>query len=219
LKNLSAAVLGLTLIFGCASPLKANTITIDLAAPGFSSVTAGTGDNFAFFNGTYGGFNLGFVASNSAASPAFLVANINQLSGSGTLTIRATSIDNTSPVGFIPFVIGFTQQPTTIQVTQTAYVDPNNIAFGTTDLLGTATFSPSGTTNSSTLFNNFGVGNPYSFTEIFTITSSGGLDSGSQITISAVPEPSTWAMMILGFFGVGFMAYRNKSRGPMLRLA
>jgi hypothetical protein len=29
---------------------------------------------------------------------------------------------------------------------------------------------------------------------------------------SAVPEPSTWAMMILGFMGVGFMAYRRKSK-------
>jgi hypothetical protein len=34
----------------------------------------------------------------------------------------------------------------------------------------------------------------------------------------AVPEPSTWAMMILGFFGVGFMAYRRKGQGA-LRLA
>jgi hypothetical protein len=31
-----------------------------------------------------------------------------------------------------------------------------------------------------------------------------------QLT-AAVPEPSTWAMMILGFLGVGFMAYRKKS--------
>jgi hypothetical protein len=27
----------------------------------------------------------------------------------------------------------------------------------------------------------------------------------------AVPEPSTWAMMILGFSGIGFMAYRRKN--------
>jgi PEP-CTERM motif len=33
-----------------------------------------------------------------------------------------------------------------------------------------------------------------------------------------VPEPSTWAMMILGFFGVGVMAYRRKSK-PTLRFA
>ena len=32
-----------------------------------------------------------------------------------------------------------------------------------------------------------------------------------SITVSnGVPEPSTWAMMILGFAGVGFMAYRRK---------
>ena len=30
--------------------------------------------------------------------------------------------------------------------------------------------------------------------------------------ISAVPEPSTWAMMILGFAGVGFMAYRRRNQ-------
>jgi hypothetical protein len=42
----------------------------------------------------------------------------------------------------------------------------------------------------------------------------GFVNSGVEITfnIAAVPEPSTWAMMILGFAGVGFMAYRR--RGP-----
>jgi hypothetical protein len=35
---------------------------------------------------------------------------------------------------------------------------------------------------------------------------------------AAVPEPSTWAMMVLGFAGIGFMAYRRKSK-PALRLA
>jgi hypothetical protein len=29
---------------------------------------------------------------------------------------------------------------------------------------------------------------------------------------SAVPEPSTWAMMIFGFCGLGFMAYRRKNK-------
>jgi hypothetical protein len=30
--------------------------------------------------------------------------------------------------------------------------------------------------------------------------------------VNAVPEPSTWAMMILGFVGVGCMAYRRKKQ-------
>ena len=29
-------------------------------------------------------------------------------------------------------------------------------------------------------------------------------------SVAAVPEPSTWAMMILGFAGVGFMGYRRR---------
>jgi hypothetical protein len=32
---------------------------------------------------------------------------------------------------------------------------------------------------------------------------------------SAVPEPSTWAMMTLGFAGIGFMAYRRRNRGAL----
>jgi len=35
---------------------------------------------------------------------------------------------------------------------------------------------------------------------------------------AAVPEPSTWAMMIMGFAGVGFMAYRRK-QSPLLMAA
>ena len=39
-----------------------------------------------------------------------------------------------------------------------------------------------------------------------------------QILVTSVPEPSTWAMMIFGFAGVGFMAYRRKN-GFAFRLA
>lgn len=35
----------------------------------------------------------------------------------------------------------------------------------------------------------------------------------------AVPEASTWAMMILGFAGVGFMAYRRRKHGAVVRAA
>jgi cholinesterase len=34
-----------------------------------------------------------------------------------------------------------------------------------------------------------------------------------------VPEPATWAMMLLGFVGVGFVAYRRRQNGPVLRMA
>jgi hypothetical protein len=38
-------------------------------------------------------------------------------------------------------------------------------------------------------------------------------------TIAAVPEPSTWAMMILGFAGVGFLAYRRRSQTAVAQQA
>ncbi len=40
----------------------------------------------------------------------------------------------------------------------------------------------------------------------------------SLTAVSPVPEPSTWAMMILGFAGIGFMACRRKSK-PALKAA
>jgi hypothetical protein len=48
----------------------------------------------------------------------------------------------------------------------------------------------------------------------FTLSSSNNsFETDSfNIEVRGVPEPSTWAMMILGFMGVGFMAYRRKGR-------
>ena len=45
---------------------------------------------------------------------------------------------------------------------------------------------------------------------------SGGSLDFALYGVSAVPEPSTWAMMILGFAGVGFMAYRRKSKPALM---
>jgi hypothetical protein len=38
------------------------------------------------------------------------------------------------------------------------------------------------------------------------------------VQVNAVPEPSTWAMLLLGFAGIGFMAYRRKQDGFQFRL-
>jgi hypothetical protein len=51
-----------------------------------------------------------------------------------------------------------------------------------------------------------------------TFNDAGRSNTGVIATVAAVPEPSTWGMMILGFLGVGFMAYRRKNR-PIFRAA
>ena len=40
--------------------------------------------------------------------------------------------------------------------------------------------------------------------------------TGLTYSVSSVPEPSTWAMMIFGFVGVSFMAYRQKSKPALM---
>jgi hypothetical protein len=55
----------------------------------------------------------------------------------------------------------------------------------------------------------FGLGND-------TSGSAADLSLISVTFSAAVPEPSTWAMMILGFAGVGFMAYRRKSKPALM---
>lgn len=63
---------------------------------------------------------------------------------------------------------------------------------------------------------------PAIYTIDLAMNSSANLPLGSveiQVDVGAVPEPSTWAMMILGFAGIGFMAYRRRNRATALRMA
>jgi hypothetical protein len=41
-------------------------------------------------------------------------------------------------------------------------------------------------------------------------------ETGGATLAPAVPEPSTWAMLLLGFAGIGFMAYRRKSKPTLM---
>ncbi len=56
---------------------------------------------------------------------------------------------------------------------------------------------------------------------LFLSTTADAFEAANFNVVAAVPEPSTWAMMILGFAGVGFMAYRRKNpaKAASFRLA
>ena len=48
--------------------------------------------------------------------------------------------------------------------------------------------------------------------------SSGSADSsilGNAFSVTAAPEPSTWAMMLAGFVGLGFLGYRKACKGSL----
>jgi hypothetical protein len=54
--------------------------------------------------------------------------------------------------------------------------------------------------------------------DIWNTNGGGAGVTGFVAATQAVAEPSTWAMMILGFLSVGFLAYRRRGRGQAFRL-
>jgi hypothetical protein len=121
---------------------------------------------------------------------------------------------------------GSTSDPFTLGL---AFSNPGSV----TNFAGTGYFS-SVTATPSTTFNLAGT-DPFVLSSISFIAANAGtfgfsfgtasndnvgplLDDVKLDVTGNVPEPSTWAMMLLGFFGIGFMAYRRKGQGA-LRLA
>ncbi|HEX6783372.1 MAG TPA: FxDxF family PEP-CTERM protein [Sphingomicrobium sp.] len=176
------------------------------------------------------------LAAASAANAAFIENPVN-LAGPPTVSVNGNVIN----IGFVqdPLASGSVQSPTSF----TGGFDINNTAAGnyTFDLTTSSpgiTFTGGSITNLATMaVVNFllgsSVSNPTPNTELglpstfFGIgdyriawtgqnTDSVGSDAGVvHITsVPAVPEPATWAMMLLGFGGIGFAMRRR--RNPVL---
>jgi len=60
---------------------------------------------------------------------------------------------------------------------------------------------------------NFGIGQGGEF---FFAGSPNGATSSATFSFAAVPEPATWAMMLLGFAGIGVAMRRRKQTAPQL---
>jgi hypothetical protein len=69
---------------------------------------------------------------------------------------------------------------------------------------------------------NFKTGTNTIVFDVVNYAQNGGNPSGLDVQFlsSAVPEPSTWAMMLLGFAGLGFAGYRRaRAHSDVLRAA
>jgi hypothetical protein len=130
--------------------------------------------------------------------------------------------------GFLDTVTGPRTLTVTFDVAQSAF------GFDANALMGD--FAVAITTGSGTTTQTFSAGGPsptfFGFSDtsadITSLTIAGSnptfgfaIDNftyNANLT-SAVPEPSIWVMMILGFVGVGFMAHRRRNQTASLRLA
>ena len=133
-----------------------------------------------------------FIPSGSPIDPwtgSFTITYDPSLNSSGSLTAFSSNL----PAVYDPFVWTFGSSQ------QLIIGDACNLVFN----------SCSVTTGKNQAAMNITAG----FADITTATNTQTFftsTASSIVTVAAVPEPSTWAMMILGFAGVGFMAYRRK---------
>jgi len=96
--------------------------------------------------------------------------------------------------------------------------DATSVSFAITDNNGTIwNFNNQALGNGSNFFGFQGISGESIASISFGFNSVGAILDTRQIRLDevigtpAVPEPATWAMMVLGFAGVGFMAYRRRS--------
>jgi hypothetical protein len=216
---------------------QANEVSVDISA----DINANLATYTAGGNYPQGGTTLAInsVNFNLASYPSTTDLGAVQLSPAGTTSMTfAVDIPNVQTIytllnsadGVFGGVAG------TITFNGSSGTDAFNLTEGTnirdhyccggfnvvaTNLYGTANFGTDRLDAQS-----FDISNLGTLTSIVFAESNGGADGGPFLTaitadtaVGAVPEPSTWAMMILGFAGVGFMAYRRKQGGHQLRIA
>jgi hypothetical protein len=97
----------------------------------------------------------------------------------------------------------------------TAFVFDTNLAANTLLTFGTggvSEFEVLGISPSLALNPN----NSTDFVTQLTFTGSGEFTGTMTPITTDVPEPSTWEMMLLGFAGLGFIAFRRKSKPALL---
>jgi hypothetical protein len=189
-------------------------------------------------NGTLNGVQINGSIQTSTGTPAnpgndtlntSSLSIINTTSTTKTVTIVVSDTDFLGPVvSFLTAGSGVWQSAIGSSITMKWFDDPANGqgADNPTDTPGNLIDS---FTHLATLFvDSFahnGIGaisdpGPFSMTEqaVFTLTPFAQLVNRGQteVKIAAVPEPSTWAMMLLGFVGLGYAGFRRaRARSPI----
>jgi hypothetical protein len=208
-----AALLSITFSATCGNA----TVILDQSSPGGSPGFGTSSDSSTTFRraqtftvGVTGTLIEVDVASFSSSAVGFL--NLLSTSGGVPSTIlQSTSIQSlVSDNGFLDFSVSL--GVTAGEVLAFEYVDHSSGA----TLDGT---SPGQYSGGQDYFLNTNA-NVNSFTSTGAFEGGAPLDEGFRTFVddgvSAVPEPSTWAMMLLGFGGFGFMAYRRKSKPALM---
>jgi PEP-CTERM motif len=213
----------------------AATGTFETPVPGSATVT-GIGTN-AFTFGDAAGLGTGpssltFVGSafSSAFETPFKVGTLAYFNGTIALGTEATTVDlalhntfTSPPLGLMnsAFTLALNTTPNTDDANASAdFVSLPNSFVPTVFVIGTTTYTVELTGFVLTGGSGFldSSNSQFHVLEGGTATAELYAEVTGRIptTQGAVPEPSTWAMILLGFAGVGFMAYRRKQKKALM---
>lgn len=204
-----AAAAASFLAFSVTAAASQAAVYLGIEQDGGGIVTVDSGASGAAYASAFGNFEL-TVDSVTPGSFPFLIGSASHANNSaggdaGTLDIYGT-VDNISGPIPIHFLSTLTSNvvPAGWTIRLRTYVDAGNGLYGGT-LLSDATYTAFGADQFHSPF--VGGAGPYSVTARYTITAPTQSSTGSLATISiaAVPEPGTWALMIMGFGGAGAM--------------
>jgi hypothetical protein len=205
---------------GAVTSAGANTISIgySLTAGGTPATiaTASTPGSAVYFTPALDSYR-GNLITGSDFFPLDLGATSSDDAKGGTkpiyLYISETGL--TFDASKLAFSIGLGENPLPAgwSVTETVFTDSLDTTFGKTTTLASATFGAGGGSTAATVISPVPFGTPFSVTEEIAITpgAANGHDL-STVSVTTVPETSTWAMMTLGFAGLGFAAFRRRAR-------
>jgi hypothetical protein len=224
-KLLAASAVALTMSAAAASANAAVYIAIDNGG-GVTQVFSQATDGVFSYSADCGvigcgGYESVIVGGFTGIDPTLLhsfeVDVNNSNTGSANLTVYFTRTDIVGPMPSFGYLSNFTSNNsnTSFNTTLSTYADASNGKFGGT-LLGTFNTSLSGAVSTNVFSGGLGAGSgPFSVTEKYVITESGNSGGSSSPTIilsAAVPEPATWALMIMGFGSAGALLRSQRRR-------
>ena len=205
---------GAALAFAAAATAADATVYIGVSTNGGASITqVASGADSALYSGSQGVFNINLVSGANGINPVLLGSTTNNTTstGAGSIDIYVSGTDFSTTEQ--QFLSGFTTNflPTGWTVTETNYVDTSNTLTWGGTVVGQTTFTGAPGLQTASVFNPT-VSGPFSVTQRYTITATGSGQQLSTINLAAVPEPGVWALMLLGFGGVGAMLRTNRRR-------
>lgn len=186
------------------------------AGTGGGQQTQFMGETFtAPITGALTDFQFTLNGVNNASNHLSLYGAVYAWNGSQPTTLLWQSPVVSAAAGlldFSPVGVNVTLGQTYVAVLSTFGIDQNGTSNSGSATVGDCLPFAGCNSNSIPNLGNLVWANVQNGVPVWTQAINNSRDATFSVTIAAVPEPSTWAMIIFGFAGVGFMAYRRRNQ-------